>query len=119
MNSAACILIIENNKVLAVSRKYDLEDFNLPGGAVEEGETFAKAAIRELKQETGLYASNLSLVFWDYNKDWLVKTFVPATYSGTIYTTEKGKVDFIDFGVLIAGSFGEYNKKLLKHLRLI
>lgn len=119
MKQASGILIIENNKVLAVSRKEDPTDFGLPCGKVEDGESFSQAAIRELGQETGLIASNLSLVFWDYVNEYLVKTFVTGNYSGIIQTKEKGIVEFVDFDVIFNGSFGNYNKKLFKRLGLI
>lgn len=52
--------VIKNNKneILIVKRhpksKTDPEKWELPGGKVDEGEDFAKALIREIKEETSL-----------------------------------------------------------------
>lgn len=44
-------------QLVAISRGHDLHDWNLPGGKVEPGETFAHAAARELEEETGIRVS--------------------------------------------------------------
>lgn len=47
------ISIIQNGKILLTKRE-DFEVWCLPGGAVDEGESVAQAAIREAFEETGL-----------------------------------------------------------------
>lgn len=47
------ICIIQNNKILLTKRE-DFEVWCVPGGAVDEGESVAQAAIREAREETGL-----------------------------------------------------------------
>lgn len=47
------ISIIQNGKILLTKRE-DFEVWCLPGGAVDEGESVAQAAIREAREETGL-----------------------------------------------------------------
>ena len=47
------ISIIQNGKILLTKRE-DFEVWCLPGGAVDEGETIAQAAIREAREEIGL-----------------------------------------------------------------
>jgi 8-oxo-dGTP diphosphatase len=62
-----------NSQLLLIQRKYDpfKEMWALPGGFMEMKETLLEAAIRELQEETGLIADNLSFlhVFDRLNRD--------------------------------------------------
>lgn len=49
------IILDEENKMLLVKQQHeDKEIWMVPGGGIEEGENAAEAAIREVKEETGL-----------------------------------------------------------------
>jgi len=56
---SARLLVIDGARVLLfryVNTDTDEGYWGTPGGALEDGETFAQAAVRELKEETGLVA---------------------------------------------------------------
>ena len=54
MKSAVCVLITDKDKnILSVSRKDNHNDWGLPGGKLEDNESFLDAAIRETLEETG------------------------------------------------------------------
>lgn len=54
---AACVLVERHDgKILCVSRYDNLDDWNLPGGKRESGESSKWNALRELDEETGLIA---------------------------------------------------------------
>jgi len=58
---AVIVAVIDNGKVLLTKRE-DFEVWCLPGGGVEEGESLAEGAIREVKEETGLEVELTRLV---------------------------------------------------------
>lgn len=56
-------------KYLFVERKYPPLGWALPGGHVDAGETLAEAAVRELKEETGITVLLKDLIFVGYWDD--------------------------------------------------
>jgi len=97
MNTAVCVLILNNEKTkfLSVSLKEDHTDFNLPGGKVEQNETFEEAAIREIKEETGLDIYNLNFLYKDYDVNFEVITYYTLSYQGIINTLENHIVKWL------------------------
>ena len=90
MPKASCVLLIDkiNKLFLSVSLKTDKTDFNLPSGKVEKSETFKPAAIREMKEETGLNIKEENLAIFQENivKNYYVITFITNKCSGNHLT---------------------------------
>ena len=116
--AACCLILSDDGKVLAVSRKDDPTAFGLPGGKVDPGETPAQAAARELREETGLVASNLRPVFVRGEGDGYTTHTFACEVEGEINTSESGAVRWVRPEVLFAGPFGEYNRRLWSKLGL-
>jgi A/G-specific adenine glycosylase len=123
--SAVALIFHKDNKdfpidlILGVSRKYDHKDFGLPGGSVEDNETFRDAIIREVKEETGLTVTSCKEIFersGTYKGNEIIgKTFL-CEVEGEIHTDEPHAIMWVSWETLFNGSFGEYNKALFDHL---
>lgn len=61
---AASVAVLRGDRVLLAARAKPPLDhiWSLPGGLVEPGETLAEAALRELKEETGVEAELIGLI---------------------------------------------------------
>jgi 8-oxo-dGTP diphosphatase len=68
-----CVVFDPGGRILLIRRKHPpfRGQYALPGGYVEYGETTEEAAARELAEETGLIAANVSLlgVYSDPHRD--------------------------------------------------
>ena len=121
---AACVLVVNNqtNLVLAVSRKGKPTEFGLPGGKLDEGETFAEAAAREFGEETGycIEVEDLISVFKRFTDvdGFTTETFLlPFKFFNpikqeTLDAQETGVVRWVSWETLFNGPFGGYNKEL-------
>lgn len=122
VKQAACILIIsDDGKVLAVSRKDDPSMMGMPGGSVDPGESPIQAAKRELKEETGLDVTDLNPVFSKFDGDSYCTTFV-GKVEGEINTDESGIIRWVYPSVLVdeqSSPFVSYNIALFKKLGII
>jgi 8-oxo-dGTP pyrophosphatase MutT (NUDIX family) len=122
MNTAVCVLIINTNNIdfLSVSLKEDHTDFNLPGGKVEMNETFKEAAIREVREETGLNVFNLNFLYKDTDLDYDVITFYTQNYQGFINTQENHIVKWLPlYDLTKSKKWPEYNSMIYnKYLEL-
>jgi len=61
----ACLAVIQNDQILLVphiNTDTGPIQWNLPGGRIEFGESLQRAAIRELKEETGIQAEIIDLL---------------------------------------------------------
>lgn len=117
MKKAVCALILDsNNKILSVTRKNNHDDWGLPGGKLDEDETFQVALIREVLEETGHHVNikDKDNYFEDIDGDFLVRTYPCDILSKSILNldpSETGKVSYIDSQELLKGSFKDYNLK--------
>jgi 8-oxo-dGTP pyrophosphatase MutT (NUDIX family) len=106
-------------RILGVARKDDPNAWGLPGGKVEDGESEYWAACRELQEETGIVCTTWDLGHEVFRRDGGVTFQLPFHHiAKEIVPVAKGeaRVDWITPEQLLAGPFGEYNRRLLKVL---
>ena len=100
----AVIVINEFGEILVVKRQWWLGgDYVLPGGGLERGEDFEAAAVRELREETGLHVDRSELgerhfIALDEWKD-VVCTFVVDAnrWSGELKVGTTKEIECVDW----------------------
>ena len=96
-----CMLTDGNGNILVEDRKDpDWPGICFPGGHVEPGESFTEAAVREMREETGLTVLDPRLCgvkqFQTENNARYVVFFYKATqWTGTIQSSDEGEVFWI------------------------
>jgi 8-oxo-dGTP diphosphatase len=87
-------LIIENEQVLLAHRRA-IDWWNLPGGAIDPGETVAEGLRREVREETGLEIAigQLVGVYSKPLKQEIVLAFRCQVTGGTLGATEDDDID--------------------------
>lgn len=98
--TVTCMVYRENEFVLQdrVAEKWPGVTF--PGGHVEQGESFVEAAIREMKEETGLTVDDLKMcgikqLFSENNEHYIVILFKTNSFTGTLRSSREGEVMWV------------------------
>lgn len=107
LRKAVKCLLIENGKV--VITKYlkgkKVGYYDIPGGKIEENETSEDAAIREMKEETGINVSNLinkGIFEVEYlDRKFVFDVFNAQKYEGKLQNFEENTSEWIDIETLL------------------
>lgn len=124
------VIVNEEGKILAVSRKDDHNDFGLPGGKVEEIDKHPpdtpmlyNALKREVREETGLdILINIytpQLVYARCGKNRMKYTYYADVkdLDKELKTDESHVVKWVDPAEILRGRFGDWNWEVLKSLK--
>lgn len=119
--SVVAVLFHRDGLVLAVSRKTDHTDLGLPGGAVEAGEGFEEAALRETYEEIGVRIVRMRQVFDHPDSGRSARTFRVDEFEGEPKSMEGAWVGWVAPERLLEPhcSFREYNRALFAALGIL
>lgn len=91
------IIVRWNNKVLIIHRLTDpfIDHWSIPGGGVENGETYRQSALRELIEETGIHTEELIplYIFIDHSHKLESHIFQHNSVDGSFDNIEYGEHD--------------------------
>jgi len=116
---AVTVLLINDDKVLGVARRDTEDQWGLPGGKLEPGETLEDCGVRETYEETGLKLdpAKLSFVYKAQDGPFTVYTFMyNGEVSGKFRQMDAGPVDWVTWKEMFEGPFGVYNRSLFLKL---
>ena len=98
-------LIEDGSRILLQDRvKPDWKGYTLPGGHVENGESFVDAVIREMKEETGLNIYEPKLVgvkqFPIEGGRYIVMLYKATKFSGEVISSDEGRMEWVEYSRL-------------------
>lgn len=90
----------DRGRILVLERlKQDWPGLTFPGGKVDARESFTEAAIREVREETGLSVKNLQLCGlkqWKSHERYIVIFFKTNDFTGELTSSPEGPVFWIE-----------------------
>jgi 8-oxo-dGTP pyrophosphatase MutT (NUDIX family) len=126
--AAAGVLVWDDRQRVLLQERSDDQTWSIPGGAVEPGEQLEDAARRELREETGLVAGELTLLsarsgpecFLVYpNGDQcqvISLTYRAESWSGHLDISNPETTDLRFYDPLELPEMNAYNRALFTHL---
>jgi len=123
MNDAVLCYIFKDDKVLLQKKsrgKFGGGKWNAPGGKINEGETPEDAAIREVKEETGLDVTELEstgvLEVKSEGDSFSIHVFKTHSFNGTPQHGEEGTLKWFDTNTLPYNDMWEDDRHWLPYL---
>lgn len=106
VRNAVRVFVVAGNKVLCIRYKEEnIGYIDIPGGKIEEGETGVEAAIREVKEETGIEVNNLekagNAVIEHPDRIYNMNVFVANDYKGNTRNNKENDAFFLDIEYLL------------------
>jgi len=99
--TSVAIVVINGDRSLLLVHKKKFDQWSLPAGGLQKGETLAEAAYRELQEETGLTKDDIEEL--NYPNDILIIPGETKTSIGFLYFTRINKV-LSPEGIIVEGN---------------
>ena len=99
-----CLLEKDGRVLLQDRVKDNWHGYALPGGHVEPGESFVEAAVREMREETGLTIKDPRLAgvkqFPIEGGRYVVFLFRASDWEGTLCSSDEGRMEWVERSTL-------------------
>ena len=99
-----CLLENDGRVLLQDRVKDNWHGYALPGGHVEPGESFVEAAVREMREETGLTIKDPRLAgvkqFPIEGGRYVVFLFRASDWEGTLCSSDEGRMEWVERSTL-------------------
>lgn len=95
MNGLVIGMLMKEERVLLIKQGYAYHLWELPGGDVEENESFTDAIIREMKEETGLDIEVKSVIAIKEHPNQIFLIYKVESIGGTIVDKVPGEIDAV------------------------
>jgi len=120
--STLCYLVKDGRLLMLRRRKEPFSNhWTAPGGKLEAGETPAQAVVREMREETGLAVSGLTLRAVCSERggeayDWLLFVFRATDCEGTIQPSDEGELRWLPLDELDRFLLPEVDRKIMQYV---
>jgi ADP-ribose pyrophosphatase YjhB (NUDIX family) len=109
---ASLAIVQKDSLLLSISRENDPDDWTLPGGKLEPGESWLTGLVREVREETGVEVISANLVHeGESDDDHYVRVYSCrlAEYPETFPDNPEGVVKWVKPHELVKGCFRKFN----------
>jgi len=107
---AAATVIVERDGLFAAMRDQDRQfRASFPGGKIDPGETPADAAVREVREETGLDVRAVYSLGVRMASTMVCECFVALEWAGELRPSEEGPVEWATREEILAGAYPEWS----------
>lgn len=120
--STLCYLVVNDRLLMLRRRKEPFSNhWTAPGGKLEPGETPLEAIQREMKEETGLHVSGLTLRAICSERggeayDWLLFVFMATAFQGEVEPSDEGELKWLPIAELDRWPLPDVDRKIMQYV---